>query len=706
MAALILMLPSIPQGRGQDPTYPSAQVLVTVHESVAYDLYGSSVSQAYGSVNGTVSSIGSSTTFHIISNIRPYSANLTYVANGKTTSEPEVPSSVTAQVATYPLTLPAHTTSFRFSISGSTTGVELLWRYLGSVPIIEVTGLGVPTNYTTHIVIPSGTILSQEYGPNGLSLPLSYKASPSGESGYSSFLVQPDVSLVVLQSDLFLPASIGVTCVALVIIALAALGLFGQGRQILQRLRRSLLNFVSTLHLSPLRRLRPGFRFRNLFQPRKLLALFLLCALLMASAAAIGGPDPRLKAYVVADPAEATIIQKNLQQVVGNTPIVVTPAQDYSDFAVMSSVGQFELAVFSSYPPAGVGEIQGFVVGGLGNVPVIVVDNSTNSALAKLIETTYPGKFLQVQNASALTSAEQHELASLLAASSRTNLFGLNLSVRDFNALVALEAVLSILLVFIGFCYLGSLASESSSQTDLTHLVSVLGAGIFVFVFSEALYVTVSSLLALPLSLHAVISGAHDLTAVGLLGFGGGSTPRLAAGFLGVLVGVVGARGSPPIKKSDLAFVLGIGLLLLANPFSIGQFVFQGLVLFLPLGNIAFGAAYVSSLSLKGFIYGVGSALGAGVTPTYLMSAGKMLFFAGLVPLAYLRKMGRTTMVIALLLVALFVGDGGVRIGEMTPDKTVIAIVPGLVIGFAFVFLILGLASIEKHVRGDWRSKG
>jgi hypothetical protein len=62
-------------------------------------------------------------------------------------------------------------------------------------------------------------------------------------------------------------------------------------------------------------------------------------------------------------------------------------------------------------------------------------------------------------------------------------------------------------------------------------------------------------------------------------------------------------------------------------------------------------------------------------------------------------------MVIALLIVALLVGDGGVRIGEMTPDKTVVAILPGLVVGFAFAFLILGLALIEKYVRGVWKSK-
>lgn len=699
MAILLLVVPSIPQARAQFPAYPSAEVYVEVHESVAYDLIGTSASQVYGSVSATILPINSSVTIQVVSNIHPYSATLTWLlVDGSTKSKPEIP--IPGIVPpTYSLVLPANTASFRFSIQGSMTGVELLWRYLGSVPGVRVSGLSVPTSYVTRVVIPSGTILSQEYGPNGRTLPLSYVVSPSGESGYSSLNLTLGVNLIVLQSNLFLPASIGVTSVTLVIIALAALGLFGQGRQILQRLKRSSLDLVSILHLSSLRRLRPGFRFRNLFQPRRLLALFLLCALLMASAAAIGGPDPRLKAYAVAQPNHVADIQENLQQVAGNT-LVITPAQDYTDFAVMSSVGQFELAVFSSYPAAGLAEVQGFILPGLANVPVIVVDNSTDPALATLINSTYSSKILRVQNASALSTREQRELGSLLTASSRTNLFGLNLSVGGFNALLVFEAVLSILLVFIGFCYLGSLASESSSLTDLTHLVSVLAAGTFVFVFCEALYVAVSSLLAFPLSLHAVVSGARDLTAVGLLGFGGGSTPRLAAGFLGVLVGVVGAQGSPPIERTDLAFIVGIGLFLLANPLSIGQFVLQGLVLFLPLGNIAFGTAYVSSLSFKGFLYGIGSALGAGVTSTYVMSAGKLLFFAGLVPLAYLRKMGRTTVVIALLLVALFVGDGGVRIGEMTPDKTAIAILPGLVIGFVFALVLLGLALIEKRVRG------
>jgi hypothetical protein len=233
----------------------------------------------------------------------------------------------------------------------------------------------------------------------------------------------------------------------------------------------------------------------------------------------------------------------------------------------------------------------------------------------------------------------------------------------------------------------------------------LIGAGLFVFFFSETIYVVTSSILAVPLSLHAVNSDAHDVTAIGLLGFGGGSTPRLAAGFLGVLIGAVGAEGGLRVKKADFALIAGVALILLANPLYIGQYLYQGILLLFPLGNYAFGTAFSNSLSLKGFIYGFGAALGGDASPVYLLSAGKILFFAGLIPLAYLKRMGRTTTVLALLLVALMIGDGGVRVGEMTPDKTVIAVLPGLVAGFAFAAVILGLAAVEKYVRGNWKSR-
>ena len=234
-------------------------------------------------------------------------------------------------------------------------------------------------------------------------------------------------------------------------------------------------------------------------------------------------------------------------------------------------------------------------------------------------------------------------------------------------------------------------------RSGLYQLASIVSSGVFVFLFSETIYVTTSLLLAFPLSLHAVISGAKDVTAVGYLGFGGGSTPRLAAGFAGVLLGVGLTEGAPKIQKTDLAIILGFILFVLADPLYLGQFVYQSLLLF--VGNFAFGSAFTSSQSLKGFIYGVGSVFGGSINPTYLMSAGKMLYFAGLVPLAYIGRMGRTTTALAVLLCALLIGDGGVRVGEMTPDKTVIAVVPGLFVGFAFLVIVLGLAAGEKYIR-------
>ena len=129
-------------------------------------------------------------------------------------------------------------------------------------------------------------------------------------------------------------------------------------------------------------------------------------------------------------------------------------------------------------------------------------------------------------------------------------------------------------------------------------------AGVFIFFFSETLYVVTSSILAVPISLHAVNSDAHDVTAIGLLGFGGGSTPRLAAGFLGVLLGAVAVEGGLQFRKSDFALIAGVALILLADPLYIGQFVYQGILLLFPIGDFAFGAAFSSSLSLKGFIYG------------------------------------------------------------------------------------------------------
>jgi len=537
----------------------------------------------------------------------------------------------------------------------------------------------------------------------------SLTSSGAGQANYTLGCLYASTGIAVMQSTFFLPGSIAITASALAVLVLLALNLLPSGRQLFSVLKdgKSLLGpWISRVRIQ-------ASRIRTIFRPRTLLVLYILCSLVMVAGATIGGPAPRDTAYVMSDPSDQLLIQQSLQNATNQSIQVVTPSQDFTDFAVMSSVGRFNMVVISSsLSPADAAEDGSFVLSGLSNVPVIIMDRSANSSFASQVTSLYTGtgSLVIVQNVSKLTGADGQRISSLLKQSQRSNILGLSISPREFTFLAAGEGVMSMVLVFVGWAYLGSLAAKPESWRDFEHIVTVIGAGVFVFVYSEAVYVATSSLLAFPVSLHAVNSGA-PITAISLLGFGGGSTPRLVVGFLGVIVGLVGTEGGVSIRKTEFAMVSAVGLIIVANPLSIGQFVFQALLLFFPLSSVStsttqLGAAYASSLSLKGFIYGVGAALGGGVTPQYLLSAGKVLFFGGLVPLAYIRNLGRTTTIVAVLAVALVVGDGGVRVGEMTPDKTFAAILPGLVLGFAFAAVILGLSVVEKYVRGHWKLRG
>jgi hypothetical protein len=671
-----------------------------------YDFYGSGTAVVDGVINARSLSLTRSTVVELLSTSTPTIDNATMVVKGvvqKVNSSSPINANGLHEVD---FNVPANAVSLSITFQESPAGSGFLWRYIAVVPFVEVVS-SVPVlivqPFTTMMTVPPGTVLSQLYTARGGSLPSAYATFSGATANQSTYSLVSGVGLIVMQSNLFVPASVAITSVALAVLVLAGLNLLPSGQQVLTRIS------------GPIKRLRiPGihrkFRLRAILHSRKLLALFILCSLIMAAGAVLGGPDPRMTAYVLAAPGSVKTIQSSLPQVAGNVQ-VITPSEDFTDFAVMSSVGQFSIVVVSNYPATGLAEVSPFILGSLGNVPVIVVDSSVNPTIASTIETLYGSSVVKVQNASDLTAGEKSTIAFYLGQSSRSNILGISLGEKGFEALVASEAVLSMALVFLGWAYLGSVAADPASRKDLSHIVTVIGAGIFVFVFSEAVYVGVSSLLGFPLSLHAVTSDAHDLTAIGLLGFGGGSTPRLAAGFLGVLVGLVGTEGGLVVRKSDFALVSAALLLIVANPFSIGQFAFQALLGFIPLVSVGpvagqLGAAYTSTISFKEFILGVGSALGGSITPQYLLSAGKMLFFASLVPLAYLKKLGRTTTAIAVLAVALIAGDGGVRVGEMTPDKTVIAILPGLTIGFALVAVLLGFGIVEKYVRGNWRSKG
>jgi hypothetical protein len=683
----------------------SVDIAVNTTVDPVYDVFGSGASQVVASVNATLQTT-SIAPVEIISSFRPSDIIAYAVVNGSIVS---IPVSVfSGRFGTHfglDFSLPANTTSFSMTISGSQSGSGFLWRYISEVPSVNLVSspaLGViERSYTSRVTLPHGTAISGAFFLNGtqITVPGETPTSVAGDS--QEYVVEPFVKTVILQSTWFVPGSIAVASLGVLAFVLASLNKFGFWRRWVHEafggLSSRLNNFgprngpsvaQTTSSLSA--------RIKGVFRPKKLLALFLLCSVMMVSLGAIAGPYPSMKAYVVAAPGSVTAIHRSLQLFDRNV-VVLTPSQDYSDFEVMSSVADFNIVVISNYPTLALPRVSGFLLRGLANVPVIVIDNNTDTTFAKQIDALYGNRLIAVQNASSLSPSERQLIAEQISSTARVRLLGLDLTVVGFKSILLVEGALSFVLIFLGWAFLGSLASEARVHSDFSQLATVVSSGLFVFLFSEVIYVTTSIILAFPLSLHAVISGAKDITAVGYLGFGGGSTPRLAAGFAGMMLGIGLTKGAPRLEKTDLAIILGIGLFILADPLLLGQFAFTGLLLF--FGNFAFGSAFASSLSLKGFIYGVGSVFGGSVNSTYLMSAGKMLYFAGLVPFAYLRQMGKTTTSFMALLSALLIGDGGVRVGEMTPDKTVIAVVPGLIVGFAFLIVMLSLASAEKYLR-------
>ncbi|MGI0081555.1 MAG: hypothetical protein ACRECH_18295, partial [Nitrososphaerales archaeon] len=376
-------------------------------------------------------------------------------------------------------TVPASSSNFTVTIKGEQNAESVLYRQVAYIPIMTVKGLpNVTTTSTTLLSVPYHSIIANAYtyggpgGPGGFPFTLTEVGVSGGNTIYS---VPPigatnGLNTFVLQSVYYYPASVALFVLAILTVLLAILGLVPSVARkftnLLSGWRRGIVQPVVSAFASLERRWSKigggggaynGNRaqrfsskrfFRKYVQSKNLLVLFILTGILMASLAAAAGPAPQFKVYVIADPSTATRIQNNLQTLIGNVQ-VVTPAQDYVDFQVMSNVGMFNMIVVSNYTSFNIGSITSSVGQGIGNVPVIVVDNASNPALVALIRSAYPRLVINVTNAANLNSTEAQTVKNAVncCARSAPNILGLALSNNDFAALAATEGALSLILV-------------------------------------------------------------------------------------------------------------------------------------------------------------------------------------------------------------------------------------------------------------------
>lgn len=630
--------------------------------------------------------------------------------------QPSSISTVSVVARSFTVSIPGNTTSATIAIQGSSSAESILGKYAMTLPFVTAQG-PVYFAYSYNVLAPKGTVLSQTYGgllnaeiegsvlePNPSPTTI---GAPQGEQLY---VIPTYVITLVFQPSWFEALSIALTFLGVLGAALICLGLFAKGRAILSNLSLKITSPIRRVWLSlselirrPSRNLgRPNTS--SIFDSKRLLVLFLACSMLMVTMAAVSGPDPTFKAYVMAAPTEQPQIQSVLQSIVGAPVQIITPSQDYDDFQVMSNVGTFNMVIVSQYSSLQLQDVGGSVLPYFGNVPVIVVDNSSDPTFAAQINALYP-ETINVGSITNLNSTELSTITSAIAANQRHNILGLVVSNEGFNDILVIEGGLSFLLFFLGALFLGAKIAEPNDDKTLYRIAMIAMYGIFVFYFTEVVYVVTSATLAFPLSLHAVISGATSLTAVGLFGqvvhlpLGGGTTPRLVSGALGFFIGAYAMGSNRLFNKYSLALIVSILLILLLNPLYLGIIFYQVILLF--IGSISSGLVASSALTFKGFLYGFGFGLGGDVSSTLLLSAGKILYFSALVPLAFIKKMGRTTATITLLLASVLIGDGGVRTGEMTPDKTVVAVFPGIISGVALAAILLLISAFEKYITSN-----
>ncbi|MEM2087171.1 MAG: hypothetical protein QXF52_00690 [Thermoproteota archaeon] len=433
---------------------------------------------------------------------------------------------------------------------------------------------------------------------------------------------------------------------------------------------------------------------RNL-NAERLFLLYMLCSLFMVSLSLVAGPDPRFKVYAIATPYSASDLQSALASTIGPT-LVISPRDTVSEFETMANLGVVKAVFISYYPRLALDRVVKYTLEAMSQVELIVIDESmADPELANNVKLRYGEKVVFIQGFNQESLAQ---ISGTLRGLKVKNPFGLELETDLFKALAAIVAVLSFLTVFFGLAFLSSRLIDVGRSKGIGALPEAIMLPAFVFYFTQAVYMASSVLLATPVGLHAVTSGSREITVVGLLGFGGGSSPRAVSGMLGLILGaLIAIRGRSELDRWGLVVFIVSGALLIIDPFTGGELFYDALLFFLsgPRSEIMRTSIFYT----KDILSSMGRIFGGWVTGIYGLSTGEILFYAAALPIFLFPILKRSTATFLILICSLAAGSGFIRTAEMTPYKTVASLIPGIVVGLAVSTVFITMSLIETHIR-------
>lgn len=592
--------------------------------------------------------------------------------------------------------LPANITSFSIQFKGRMSGRSVLWRNVGQVncPDIQIP-LPYPQPHRSILVAPQDADIVKIYPPLYMESEPGSVESNVVESQYEEAVVigEPASVVVVYEPTLWKPIA-----TILIFLAIAATVILPYAPKFtekyqamtiprtLKTLKDHVLVFTSKLQARI-----------SKISSRTLLTAYILCSLLMVSLGLAVGPDPRPKAYAIA-------LSHTVNEIEEATGIrIISVLDTRTEFETLVSVGTVQAAIVADFLVREGLDKQ--LYRGLEEIPMIIIIDSkvVSPDFAEEVLRRYSGKTLVFRDVDEFRDVLQRDPMLLQI---RENQLGLVVDPRLFDGVMAFAGLLSFIVVFFGLAYLSNKLMEVGKKPGISAIPESIMYTSFYFFFTQLIYIVTSVVFAVPMGLHAVTSGSKRVTAIGLLGFGGGSRPRMLAGILGVLFGSTAAlgEGSKLSKTGVIAFIFAL-FTVVADPLT-GGLIFYEFVLLFTLGGVELEAASTTSYFVKNFLASVGLAFGAWITPTYGISTGEILFYMGAIPLCLIPKLGNSTATFLLFFSAFAVGNGGIRVAEMTPWKTFASCIPGIATGLIAAAVFFSLSKIETIIRARMERAG
>jgi hypothetical protein len=422
----------------------------------------------------------------------------------------------------------------------------------------------------------------------------------------------------------------------------------------------------------------------------KLLFVYVLCALLIVSLSFGFGPDPRLKVYVL---SSTRWNAKTISDFVsGQRGVAITVFDEMSEFGLLTDLGVFSAVIVGDFFPPSEHLVKSFIYPALDSVPrIIVVKNYAFDVFSSEVLKRYSEKTTVVEDLNSLAPVLQR-------IPGRPNPLGLEVNYVAFLGVSAIVGLLSFAIVFFGLAFLACKLIEVGKKPAVGGFLEAIAYTVLVFFLTQIIYVASSVLLAMPLGLH---TSSPKVTAVGFLGFGGGSRPRMVAGFFGFICGsIISMKEGLKLSKLGFAAFMVVFFFVLIDPITNGIIFYEFILLFTVGPGLE--NAYASWSLVREFLYASAQMLGAGITSVYWVSSGIMFYYAGVMPVCLFAKLKRGTATLLLMLSAFMASQGMIRVADMIPLKAFASTIPGIMIGFffAFVFYLMSLLEgvLEKRL--------